>query len=76
MTRAALTVLLLGSAAASVADDALTDEAFFEFLGSFEDEDGQWLDPLELDRAAQAADRGAARQRDDDDDDEESVDEN
>lgn len=33
----------LGAAAGELSDD------FLEFLGSFEDEQGEWLDPLELD---------------------------
>lgn len=40
------------SASHALADDGATpdddDLAFFEFLGSFSDDDGAWLDPIEL----------------------------
>lgn len=43
--------LLTYGAAASAADDAAddaADEALLEFLGSFDDGEGNWLDPTEL----------------------------
>lgn len=38
------------------ADDADSDEAFFEFLGSFSDVDDTWLDPLLLEDVELPAD--------------------
>jgi hypothetical protein len=50
--------LAAGAAAGDALDEALDEAAFFEFLGSFGEDDGRWLDPLELERLASHA--GAA----------------
>lgn len=42
-------------AAAAGAQDFVDDEAFFEFLGSFSDDEGNWLDPLEIEQMAVSA---------------------
>ena len=41
-----LLCICLGGASMVTADDTLTDEAFFEFLGSFDEVDDAWIDPL------------------------------
>ncbi len=46
MTRVGALVVTLICAGALAADSE--DIAFFEFLGSFSDDDGEWLDPLTL----------------------------
>ena len=40
--------IALGAAAAMGAAASELDAEFLDFLGSFADEDGNWLDPLEL----------------------------
>ncbi|MEO1573379.1 MAG: hypothetical protein AAFU65_00280 [Pseudomonadota bacterium] len=42
------------------------DMAFLEFLGSFSDDDGEWLDPLALEEAV-AVTEAASREDDADD---------
>ncbi len=46
----ALALLAAGVVAADESD--LPDEAFLEFLGSWEDAQGNWLDPIELEAFA------------------------
>lgn len=50
MRRAGVCALALLCATALAADSA--DLAFLEFLGSFSDDEGEWLDPLALEEAA------------------------
>lgn len=38
--------------ASVLADDALTDEAFFEYLGQFADGGAEWMDPQHLELLA------------------------
>lgn len=50
VARAVLPLVLLAANAVSVADDEPVPElGLFEFLGEFEDADGVWIDPLDLD---------------------------
>ena len=42
-----LALMMAGTAAEPLSSDA-PDAEFLEFLGSFEDEDGVWVDPFEL----------------------------
>ncbi|MFK8014374.1 MAG: hypothetical protein AB8G17_02880 [Gammaproteobacteria bacterium] len=46
--RCLLLALGLMSALTVAADELLNDEAFFEFLGSFDEVDEAWIDPLWL----------------------------
>lgn len=68
------TALALCAATGRAADFA--DEAFLEFLGSFDDGEGNWLDPTELMQAdaAYRAARSEAQARDDDTDETENDD--
>lgn len=46
-------VWLIGTTAIAatdnVSEEQIPDIAFLEFLGSFEDPDGKWIDPMEID---------------------------
>lgn len=50
--RRVIALVLFVTAASVVADQADDDAAFFEFLGSFEAEDDEWLDSLLLEETA------------------------
>ena len=72
---------LLGAALARVVQSAhatdFADEAFLEFLGSFEDGEGNWLDPSELmqiEAAEDAVNQARPRRVRDDEDKTESDD--
>ena len=54
MTRIGLLLVAMTCATALAADT--DDIAFLEFLGSFSDEDGGWLDPLALEDAVSLSD--------------------
>ena len=62
-----LGVLALLAATFGRADDAdLPDEAFLEFLGTWEDAQGNWLDPLELEAVARRVPEPTERETRDD----------
>ncbi len=68
-------VLALGTTSAHATDFA--DEAFLEFLGSFDDGEGNWLDPSELmqiEAADEAVDKAEPRRVRDEEDKTESDD--
>lgn len=43
-------VMALTATTGAVAEDVLPSDAFLEYLGEMVEQDGEWIDPLELDQ--------------------------